>query len=258
MFSNHVKIVLVAVVFNILFEYSMRGAGGFALHKGFMLILPVIYFSYFMIVESLIRKYRITNKQLFAVAFCFGILITTFFSGNIFAGPALLGINWPWFLFVNIVWWGIIQGLLTFYLATRIVKRDWTEESMGRRGFVLSSAVILFFLLLAFFTGAPKGLPIGYITSIVLFLIAFRYLRKRLRKPQQEPYEVQRSRFLDVLAFGTAIVFFLSGTFIATSQMNVNASLISPEALRLMIGWTALMAVGVAGYYIKQRKQITI
>jgi hypothetical protein len=259
MFGNKVKIVLLAVTFNILFEYSMRGFAGLFLHKWLIVLLPLLYFAYFMVVDSLIRKYRITNAQFLVVAFCFGVLVTAFFSGNIFVKPTLFGVNILWFLFVNIVWWGFIQGLMTFYLATSLAKRDWSEKPMGKRGFFLSTIFIGAFLAFTFFAaGTPKGTLEAYVFILVLFALGFLYLKKRLQKPQQDIYAFYRSRFLDILSYGTAAAFVLSGTFVATVQTNVSGSLVSLAATQLMTIWTALVCAGIIGYYLINKRQITI
>ena len=190
MFNNKIKIVILTVIFNLLFEYSIRGFYGLFLHKGLIILLITLYFSYFMIVDSLIRKFRINNLQILIVSFCFGTLIVTFFAGNIFINPTYVGVNIPKFFFVNIVWWGFLQALLTFYLATRIVQRDWNEKPMGRLGFFIYSGYIIVFLIFTFiFVETPKGTLLGYIFSLTFFISGLLYLKIKLKKPQKlTPY----------------------------------------------------------------------
>jgi len=129
---NRFKIVLLATGFNLLFEYSMRGFGGL-FRRGFFLLL-FLYLSYYSVVEDLIVRYRITNRQLIVVAFCFGVIPEAFLTGVLFAPPLVLGVNIPQFLFINIVWWWCLQGLVTFYFATRIVQRNWNHRRLGKFG----------------------------------------------------------------------------------------------------------------------------
>ena len=260
MFGNKLKIVILAVIFNFLFEYSIRGFKGLFLHQGLILFLFVLYFCYFLIVDSLIRKYRITNIQLLIVAFCFGTLIVTFFAGNIFVKPTFLGVNVLRFFFINIVWWGFIQALLTFYFATRIIKRDWNEKAIGKLSWLLCLVCIIGLPLFAFFfiKTLPKGPLAGYLFSLTFLAFGLLYLKKKLKNPQQPVYQFKKSLLLDILAFGTLIVFFIIGSFVATTQTNLDGVTINLLALRLSNAWTILVFVGMIVYYLKNRKQITI
>lgn len=258
MVSNKIKIVILAVIFNLLFEYSIRGFYGLFLYKGLIIFLIILYFSYFMIVDSLIRKFRINNLQILIVSFCFGTLIVTFFAGNIFINPTYVGVNIPKFFFVNIVWWGFLQALLTFYLATRIVQRDWNEKPMGRLGFFIYSGYIIVFLIFTFIiVETPKGTLLGYIFSLAFFISGLLYLKIKLKKPQQEIYRFKKSLLLDILSFGSVIFFLFSGTFIATSQTYIDGMIINIIALNLSIVWTVLVFIGMILYYLKNKEQIT-
>jgi len=259
MLSNKLKIVILAVIFNLLFEYSIRGFKGLFLHQGLILFLFLLYFCYFLIVDSLIRKYRITNIQLLIVAFCFGTLIVTFFTGNIFVKPTLLGVNIPRFFFINIVWWGFIQALLTFYFANRIVKRDWNEKAISKLSWLLCLAYIIGLPLFIFLIKtSPNGSLTGYIFSLIFLLFGLLYLKKKLKKPQQPAYQFKKILFLDILAFGTVIAFFIIGSFVATTQTNLDDMAINLLALRLSKAWTILVFVGMIIYYLKGKKPITI
>ncbi len=258
MVNNKIKIVFLAVIFNLLFEYSIRGFYGLFLHKGLIILLFILYFSYFMIVDSLIRKFRINNIQLLIVSFIFGTLIVTFFAGNIFINPTFIGVNIPRFFFINIIWWGFIQALLTFYLATRLVQRDWDEKPIGRLSFFMYSGFIIIFLIFTFiFIKTPKGPLTGYIFSLVLIISGLLYLKIKLQKPQQEIYIFKKSIYLDVLSFGSVIFFLISGTFIATSQTSIDGMIINLLALKLSVVWTGLVFIGMILYYLKNKEQIS-
>lgn len=258
MISNKVKIVVLAVLFNLLFEYSIRGFYGLFLHKGLIIFLFMLYFSYFMIIDSLIRQFKISNLQLLIVSFCFGTLIVTFFAGNIFIDPTILGVNIPRFFFINIIWWGFIQALLTFYLATRLVQRDWNEKPIGRLGFFVYTGYIIVFLIFTFiFVETPKGPLVGYVFSLVFIISGLVYLKIKLTKPQQEIYQFKKSLLLDIFSFGSVILFLFSGTFIATSQTSIDGMIINLIALKLSVAWTILVFIGMLFYYIKNKEQIS-
>ncbi|KYK36209.1 MAG: hypothetical protein HXS46_06185 [Theionarchaea archaeon] len=256
--ANRYKIVLLAAAFSLLFEYSMRGIGGL-FRSGFFLLF-FLYCSYYSLVEDLIVRYRITNKQLLVVAFCFGVVPEAFLTGAIFAPPLNLGVNIARFFFINIVWWGCLQGLVTFYFATRIVQRDWNHRTLGYFGWGIRLAYIAGVSVLTFFRSPvlPRGPLTGYI--IVFFTIALGvvYLKHTLKSPQQDVYAFRKSALLDFLSFGSVFVFLGLGTFVATTQTLVEGSLLNLLASQVSTVWTVIVFCGVVIYYVHRRKQITI
>ena len=255
---NRFKIVLLATAFSLLFEYSMRGIGGL-FHRGFFLLF-FLYTSYYSLVEDLILKYRITNRQLIVVAFCFGVVPEAFLTGVLFVPPLFMGVNVVRFLFINIVWWGSLQGLLTFYFATRIVPRDWNHRKLGVFGWGIRLTFIGSVSLLSFVGSPvlPKGPLIGYFTVGATLIVGAVYLKLQLAKPQQDVYTFHKSVILDFLSFGSVIIFLVLGTFAATKQTLVEGSLLNPLAAQLSTAWTVIVVSGILLYYVLHRKQITI
>ena len=123
---SHWKIVFAAVSFNLLFEYSMRGVNNLVADPLLLLFLFLVYFPYFTILEDFITKYRLKDHNIVIAGFFFGTAFTLFVPATQFVEPQALGINWTAFLFVNIFWWGTIQGVLTFYIATRLFPETGT------------------------------------------------------------------------------------------------------------------------------------
>ncbi len=258
--SKKFKIIFAAVIFNLLFEYSIRGILGFLANPILPLILFFLYFSYFSIVEDLIRRFRIKNLQLMIVAFCFGLLPMAFLTGVIFQPPLFLGINIGRMFYINIVWWGVLQGLITFYFANRLVQRDWKEKPMTRMGWILSAGYIVALCIISILINGNliRGPPIGYLMVLMIFFVLLIYIIKFIAKVQQNPYPFEKSLLLDLLVFGTVIVFLFIGTFVATEQAVGEGSLLSQKALQFVIAWTNLVFLGTILYYIIERKPITI
>ena len=255
--TNRFKIVLVATVFNLLFEYSMRGTGLF--QRGFFLLF-FLYFSYYSLVEDLIVKYRITNRQLIILAFCFGVIPEAFLTGVLFLPPLIVGVNMLYFLFINVVWWGCLQGLLTFYFATRLVRRDWNHRRLSWFGWGIRLTYIGCVALSSFVYSPvlPKGPVAGYVVVFVTIIVGVAYLYHVLRNPQQDVYTVHRSALLDLLSFASVCVFLILGTFVATTQTRVGGSLINGLAAQWSTVWTVIVFCGVIIYYVVHKKQITI
>lgn len=255
---NRFKIVFLAAGFNLLFEYSMRGFGGL-FRRGFFLLL-FLYLSYYSLVEDLIVRYRITNRQLIVVAFCFGVVPEAFLTGVIFAPPLVLGVNILQFLFINIVWWWCLQGLVTFYFATRIVQRNWNHRRLGTFGWGIRLAYLGGVALLYFITSPVllKGPVIGYLVVFATIVLGVVYLKLHLTKPQQDMYTFQKSAILDFVSFGSVVVFLVLGTFVATTQTLVDGSLLNPLAAYLSAVWTVVVFIGVLIYYVIHKKQVTI
>lgn len=255
---NRFKIVLLATTFSMLFEYSMRGIGGL-FHEGFFLLF-FLYTSYYSLVEDLILKYRITNTQMIIIACCFGLVPEAFLTGAIFAPPLFLGINIFRFLFISIVWWGCLQGIVTFYFATRIVKRDWNHRKLGSFGWGIRLTYIAGISLLNFVRSPllPKGSITGYGVVLTIIVLGCVYLKKQLREPQKDPYTCQKSPILDFVSFGSVCVFVILGTFVATTYTLVEGSVLHVKAAQLSSTWTVIVFIGVIMYYLLHRRQITI
>lgn len=257
--SNGTKIIFLATIFNLSFEYSMRGIQGI-LDRGLVFFLFLLYFSYYAIVEDLILRYRITNKQMVIVGFTFGLVPQTFITGVIFEGPLLFGVNIGRLIFIGIVWWGILQGLITFYFATRLVHRNWDRTPMGRLGWILSLGYILFFTLVVFSRapGVMKGPGIGYLVSLLLLVLGLLYLFRALGESQQAPYPSEEFTLLKTAAYGTIIVFLLLGTFIATPKGLTQGTNLNVTAMRLSLGWSVVVFLAVLVHYWRNRCQVPV
>jgi hypothetical protein len=254
------KIVLVATFFNLLFEFSFRGIIGFWGIRHIPLFLFLTYFSWFSIIEYLIHRYRITNKQLLIAAFAYGLLPMTFLTGVV-VGPGMpFHINWLAVFGVNIVWWGFLQGLLTFYLANRLVKRDWNERPLGSTGLTLAVLYLVFSMLTIFRVspGIKHGPGIMYLAIIFLFFAIVVYLKRTLK--ERPVYAFERHWFLDLLCAGAIFAFLFSGLVLAARPKYdpVSNSIISHSANMFTQNVTRGIFFAMLGYYLVRRRPITI
>lgn len=128
--SNRLQLTLVATLFNVLFEYALRGINAFLARPFFIVIMFTAYFTLFTLQDGLIRRYHLRDYHLFILAFTYGMVYQCLFSGVAFQEPTFLGINWGQVLFTLIFWWGTVQSVLTFYIANRVVARDWSARAV--------------------------------------------------------------------------------------------------------------------------------
>lgn len=173
--NNRYRVISIATIFNLLFEYSMRGINDLLTHPVPLLFLFGVYFSYFTMLEDLIARYRLKDYHLVGIGFLFGLISGLMLPSGIFTPPLFLGVNWINLLFINIAWWGILQGILTFYIANRIAPRDWNHRLLSKTEWCISLLVLLSILLLFRLkaVNVPRVGFLGSLTVISLSLLLF-------------------------------------------------------------------------------------
>jgi hypothetical protein len=257
--GNRYRIALWCTFFNMLFEYSMRGINNIARQPILFPLLFGIYFTYFLALEDLIVRFKLQEEHLLAIAFFFGNFYITFATGIVFVNPNFMGINVVNLLFVNIVWWGLLQAILTFYLANRITRRNWNHPPMGKFGWALVIVYQTLMLLLFQFANPniPKGSTTGYftITTIfaVSFLICYVLIRRQKSKFATEPTTFKQSLVLDILAFGSALLFFILAVFFTNDPIQSGAHQINQFATNIVIFWSLVVAAVMIVYRFKKR-----
>lgn len=259
MSTNARKIVLIATLFNLLFEYSMRGVNNLARQPFLPFVLILIYASLFTMQEDLIRRFKLRDVHLMVLPFIYGTLYQAFVSGAAFLGRTLLGVNWGSIAFVLVIWWGALQAVLTFYIANRIVPRDWAAPPLSRAGWALALAANLAAILLFQLSGAvPHGTPIGYLMIALICaagLIALRRIWPAAGSARQ-PFE--RRMALDVLAVITILVFLFSAVFLTRDPTLQRSSLVNRSATIVVSIWTTLLAVALFIERLKAHREIPV
>lgn len=260
MTANKLKIVTLATLFNLLFEYAVGGVERIFDKPLTIVFLALIYVSLFAMLEDLIRRFKLGNAQISVFAICFGILPELYLTGSIFPEPLILGINWPAFLTINIVWWGMLQSLVTLYFANRLAPRKWEGKYMGWLGWGLCIAYMAVLCAGSWFNSPTlqRGPVQGYVIATLFQLAGAAYLVFSIRRSDRESYALKPHIVLDGIAFGTVIVFIGIGTFVAGIGASRQAGMmLEGNALLYSTIWSFVVLGGAVLYYIIERERIT-
>lgn len=257
---SRAKIVSICVAFNLVYEFSLRGPANILKPLALLLLLLSFYLALYSIYEDLIRRYRLHNYELALIAIAIGNVVQTFITGSMFQGSHLvLGINWGDAILEHA--WGIVlQGFLTFYLATRLVARNWQERPMGRLGWVLSIGWII--VLFAGISRNPhfKHATLeGASTAIAISIVCFVLFVLSLKRARLKPWRNHPALALDLISFGSIVVFLCLG-FIPSAghtQFSANTT-VNLVSLRLYILWSLVYTAVYALHRIISRREITI
>ncbi|MBD3646531.1 MAG: hypothetical protein HUJ31_03550 [Pseudomonadales bacterium] len=258
--TNKLRIITLATVFNLFFEYAVGGINRMFERPLTLIVLFFIYFCFFTMLEDLIRRFRLSNLQIFVCAWVFGIFPELYLTGSIFTEPLILGINWVSFLTINIVWWGCLQSLVTLYFANRIVPRQWDEPYLHWSGWALCITYIGI-LCIGSILNSPtlrRGPLEGYIVATAFQLGGLAYLVFSIRRQDRPTYAFKANTILDCLAFGTIATFFIIGTLVAGTHATLQeGNMLDSNALLYASIWNYVVFGGVIVYYARERKPIT-
>jgi len=262
--SNRFKIIFLAIIFNLSFEYSMRGIHGF-----FKPVLPFIllgfYFTLYIMLEDLIVRFKLKNYQLVLAAFLYGIFPMAFATGVLFTNPQFLGINWGTLFYVGFLWWGILQAIFTFYFANRIVRRDWNHPKMGKLGWVLAIgynvAVLASLKLLNPYLSPVQ--PIAYVIFILIASVTALFLWQSIEKNKdRKVWQFEPSKIMDFLSFGSFILFVFLGSYFIGGQIadpRVGGSHVNLTAIKIVHLWTIISVITFFIYrFLIRKKEITV
>ena len=251
--------VLAATGFNLLFEYSMRGVNNLPRQPILPFILFGTYFSLFTMINDLIARLRLKDYHLIALAFFFGTAYQFLVSGAALLQPEALGVNWTSMLFVIVVWWGIVQSMVTFYFATRLAPRDWNRR-LSRTGWIIALAINGFMIsLFQRSTAIPKANSLQVAVMLVIMAIAAALFRTLLPKnPQDSSSVFVRSRLMDTVSALTVAVFFFSATFLTFDPIRAKTSNVNATATVVVTAWTIILALIVVGYRLSVKRSIAV
>jgi len=255
------KTVLVATMFNLLFEYSMRGINNILVQPFLPLVLFTTYFTLFTMLEDLVLRYRLKDYHLMVGAFSYGIVYQCLVSGAAFIPPLIFGINWGGVLFVILVWWGALQNVMTLYIANRIAPRDWNRGPLSKMGWaamlLLNGLMVLLFQL---YGGIPKGSLRG-IVVMVLILIGGMAMFLRVLPGKEERSltpEFRRDKVMDCLSIFTVIVFLVCAVFLTFDPTRHGASRVNWTATQVVVAWSIVLALGMLTYRLCFRRPISV
>lgn len=262
--SNRFRLIFYCALFNLLFEYSARGMGEFTTRPLFVLALFGIYFTYFAMLEDLIVRLHLTNYQIFLVAFLYGLFPTAFLTGNLFnrniyGGIVLAGVNVGTVVIVGILAWGVVQGTITLYLANRLSPRDWNHPKMGKVGWAFVTLYQVAIMVIAHTNPrTPRGTPVGYLLLGVLVVVSAGLLVWSLRSSRREARPFQPSTVMDLLAFGSVIVFSILGTLFAFGPTVVTSQPLNLLAVTLENVWVFVCGIVFFAYRLWKRSDVTV
>ncbi|MEM2910964.1 MAG: hypothetical protein QW146_00480 [Candidatus Bathyarchaeia archaeon] len=260
---NRWKIVFAAVGFNLLFEYSMRGINNLIVRPALPLFLFLVYFPYFAVLEDLIAKYRLKDYHLVIAGFFFGTAFTLFVPATQFVEPQILGINWAAFFFVNFFWWGMIQGVLTFYFATRFFPRDWNHKLLSRaQKIALLLTLILVGLLYRIsiqlnVSQAPQ-INFGAYMAIFIMLIITALIFKKTLPKQMADVAQRKETIVDIISALTIAIFAFSAVFLTQDPTQINVHSVNATAVRIIIPCTLIVALIIISYRVYTHRPIPI
>lgn len=256
--NNRWRIILSATAFNLLFEYSLRGVNNLLRQPILLLFLLLIYMSYFTLLEDLLVRYKLRDYHILLIGFIYGDLMNILLPGAAFTPPLYFGINWVNLLYVNIVWWGIIQGVLTFYIATRLTPRDWGHARLSRKGWMFSLLIIvsLSLILRMYARNLPQISPRSLVILLILPIVLIYIVGKTLGK--DHPSVTQPSRFMDIIAISTTIVFFLSFIILTYEPAWISIHYVNLPAVKAVGAWTLSVGILIMIYRFIFRRSISV
>lgn len=260
MTSHRWKIPLAATALNLLFEYSMRGVNDLPVRPALPLFLFLWYFPYFVLLDDLVARHRLRDFHLVVAAFFFGsafALLTPFEASD----PAgFLGVDWRDFLFVNLAWWGAIQGVMTFYIANRLAPRDWQRPLLpwgARAGFVLWLLVVVL-LFQRFTPGLPQWSETGAATVAALAAASALLLWRLLPKRSSPPPPSGRDRVMDALASISVALCVFSALFLTSDPTMVGVTPVNQTAVRVVVTWTLIAVLVMLVHRLRSKRPIPV
>lgn len=262
--SNRFSLIFYCGLFNILFEYSARGAIEFTTRPVFVLALFGIYFTYFAMLEDLVVRFNLKNYQIFIIAFLYGLLPLAFLTGNLFNqgiyyGLTLAGVNFGSLFVVGILAWGVMQGIVTLYFANRLETRNWEHPRMGKIGWTLA---ILYQVCVMTYAQqnpvTPRGTVVGYIVLVLLVIISVGLLVKSLKTSKSRPQPFQPSKVMDFLAFGSVVLFLILGTLFISGDVIVTSQPLNQLAVTIENIWVYFCAIVFFSYRFWKRSDVTV
>jgi hypothetical protein len=251
--------VLAATGFNLLFEYSLRGVNHLLAQPLLLPVLFTVYFTLFTMLNDLIARFKLRDYHLMVLAFFFGTFYQFFASGAALLPPLFLGVNWNSILFVVVVWWGIVQSIITFYIANRVAPRDWNHR-LSKAGWLIALGLNgLMILVFQRSPAVPKADAQQVAVLVVLMAAAaavFRLLLPNVKK-RAATVEFHWSRTLDALSAITILVFSVCA-FLTFDPTVLTTSQVNATAVWIVTRWTLTLAAAVLIYRLVSKRAIPV
>lgn len=257
---KYFSIPILATIFNLFFEYSLRGLNGFISNPSLIIFLISVYLPWFIMLEDVIRRFRLNDKQVLILPFAsIATLYGAFFipSQAFYAPPLFLGINWGQLVWIGLFWWSLLQTIMTQYFALRISPRKSIEPLLSKKGWIITLSVWIFAGLLFKIQIVKSGLivlPITLVSATVIAVIAMLLIKKLHSSYFQT---AQKSRVMDILTVLTIFVFsFCAVRFNQAGLSDYHP--INTDALTLVIIWTTISGLIMLAHRVVTKKPFMV
>lgn len=256
--NNHWKIITVATIFNLLFEYSIRGLSNVQAQPVLPFLLFFIYFTLFIMLEDLIVRYKLRDYHLMILAFFYGTIYCAYTSGLAFINQSFIGIAWVPLLLVNVVWWGSLQAVLTFYLANLISPRNWNHPRLSTNGWISCLVVNILTVLIFQVSGKvpiatlPQNIVVFILLAInmLLFILSIHY--------NQVSTTFITNKVISFISVGSVFVFLFSVFFLIHDPILSNTSNVNATSLKFISIYSVIVFIVLLITRIVNKKEISV
>ena len=254
-------LILAATGFNLLFEYSWRGANTILQEPQLLVALFILYATLFTILEDLIVEFRFRDYHLIIAAFFYGTIYEFFGSGALFYQPGFMEINWMTLFFANLVLWGSLQGVFTFYLANRVAPRAPRPRLVsGREWALLLFLNIIALLWIRTSAALPSPSSTQWIALLLVLLVSAFILIRAIRKKEWRAAYIpsRRSMILDLVGIITVVIFIISALFLSNTQLLPSMAVYNISAWNIDLVWVITVAVILLVYRVLRGESIPV
>lgn len=163
--------------------------------------------------------------------------------------------------FANLVLWGSLQGVFTFYLANRVSTRTPRSRLISGREW----ALLLFLNIIALWgirTG--EALPsIGsnqWIALLIVLVISAFILTRAIRKKEWRAayFPFRKSTILDLAGVLTIVIFGTCALFLSDTQFLSHAAIYDTTAWRVDLVWVIAVAVILLVYRLLKGESVPV
>ncbi|MBI4846525.1 MAG: hypothetical protein HY810_08700 [Candidatus Omnitrophica bacterium] len=258
------RVIFIASCFAFLAEYALRGCNHFLRFPFISLLVFLNYFTYLVLIEDFIGRFKLKDYQVWIVAQFFGLLWQLISVAGVYypIPPVIVGISFRILFINNLVWWTTLQTVFALYIGHRLNPDvDRSKPLLSKPGiFWFFTAYVLIstsFRLLA----RPPVTAWQFFVMLTLTLIFARFFRSIITsniKNKVEPAPFKPNKFLDVLACFMVLFFLVLFFFLPGTGHNIHPLFVSGKAVRPHVIITTLAALGLLLNRIVSKKQISV
>ncbi len=259
--NNRWKIILIASFLAFFMEYSLRGINGFLREPAMAILVFANYFTYLVLIEEFIGRFKLKDYQVWVIAGFFTLLWQLVSVSGIYWPPFVLGINIYQLVLNNVIWWPTLQTVFALYIAHRVISDvDRTKSLLNKYGIALFFALYFIVSVSWRLFVTPPVTPWQFLivlTFTCLFaLFSYRLIFSNIKR-KVELATFKPDKFLDVIAVIMVIFLIFSFLFLIDSGTST-PHLINRRALIANIIVSPLIALALFLRRIISKKPISI